>query len=139
MPNGQANPSFWVLTMPRGAVPRAEKKIVAFLKGESGGILKAISRDKYVLARPAQQAMRARYDALRVPILGWSFEDDAIITKPAVDDLHGFYRHAAVERRHVAPRERGRERLGHFGYFLPPSRADLWAETIAWLRARVAG
>ena len=62
MPNGQANPSFWVLTMPRGAVPKAEKKIVAFLKGESGGILKAISRDKYVLARPAQQAMRARYD-----------------------------------------------------------------------------
>ena len=95
------------------------------------------TRPEYVLAEGP--AMRARYDALRVPIMGWSFEDDAIITKPAVDDLHGFYRHAAVERRHVAPRERGRERIGHFGYFLPPSRADLWAETIAWLRARVAG
>jgi predicted alpha/beta hydrolase len=94
-------------------------------------------RPEYVLAEGA--AMRARYDAIRVPILGWSFEDDSIITKPAVDDLHGFYRNAPVERRHVAPKDIGRARIGHFGFFLPASRDDLWAGTIAWLRAGAAG
>lgn len=81
--------------------------------------------------------MRARFEALRVPLLGWSFEDDAIITRPAIEDLHRFYRHAPVERRHVAPKDLGRPRIGHFGYFLPESGGDLWPETIAWLRARV--
>lgn len=95
------------------------------------------TRPDYVLAEGP--AMRARYDAIRVPILGWSFEDDAIITKPAVDDLHGFYRNAPVERRHVAPGERGCARIGHFGFFQGTVGAGLWAETISWLRAKVPG
>jgi len=93
------------------------------------------TRPEYVLSEGP--AMRARYDALRVPMLGWSFEDDAIITKPAVDALHGFYRGASVERRHVAPRERGGERIGHFGFFQRGIGEGLWTETIAWLRAGV--
>ena len=80
------------------------------------------------------EAMRGRFDAVRAPVLGFSFEDDAIITKPAVDQLHGFYRHARVERRHLAPGDAGRRRIGHFGYFQPESRDNLWRDTVAWLR-----
>lgn len=94
-------------------------------------------RPEYILCEGA--AMRERFDALRVPVLAWSFEDDAIITKRAVDDLSGFYRHARVERRHVAPEELGRSRIGHFGYFMPESGGDLWPGTIAWLRERIRG
>ncbi len=82
------------------------------------------------------EAMRGRFDAVRAPVLGYSFEDDAIITKPAVDQLHGFYRHARVERRHLAPADAGRRRIGHFGYFQPESRDNLWRDTLAWLKER---
>ena len=82
------------------------------------------------------EAMRGRFDAVRAPVLGFSFEDDAIITKPAVDQLHGFYRHARVERRHLAPGDAGRRRIGHFGYFQPESRDNLWRDTLAWLKER---
>ena len=81
-------------------------------------------------------AMRERFDAVRAPVLGFSFEDDAIITKPAVDQLHGFYRQARVERRHLAPADAGRRRIGHFGYFQPESRDTLWRDTLAWLKER---
>ena len=82
------------------------------------------------------EAMRGRFDAVRAPVLGFSFEDDAIITKPAVDQLHGFYRNARVERRHLAPADAGRRRIGHFGYFQPESRDNLWRDTLAWLKGR---
>ena len=82
------------------------------------------------------EAMRGRFDAVRAPVLGYSFEDDAIITKPAVDQLHGFYRNARVERRHLAPADAGRRRIGHFGYFQPESRDNLWRDTLAWLKGR---
>jgi predicted alpha/beta hydrolase len=84
------------------------------------------------------EAMRARFDAVRAPILGLSFEDDPVITKPAVDELHGFYRSARVERRHLPPAAAGRARIGHFGYFSPESRGSLWRDTLDWLRGRAA-
>jgi len=61
------------------------------------------------------------------------FEDDDLITRPAIDHLHSFYRNAAVERRHVQPQPG--QRIGHFGFFAERSRETLWREAIAWLRA----
>jgi predicted alpha/beta hydrolase len=75
---------------------------------------------------------------VKTPILGYSFEDDDIITRPAVDQLHGFYRAAQLERRHVRPADCARTRIGHVGYFLPASRGNLWKETLDWLRAKVS-
>ena len=82
------------------------------------------------------EAMRGRFDGVRCAILGYSFSDDDILTRPAVDQLHGFYRHAAVERRHVAPAQAGRARIGHFGYFRAESADGLWKETLDWLRSK---
>ncbi len=84
------------------------------------------------------EPMRRRFDAVAAPVLGFSFEDDPVITKPAIAELHGFYRNAAVERRHLAPAEAGRRRIGHFGYFAPESRDNLWRDTLGWLRAKAA-
>jgi len=82
------------------------------------------------------EAMRRSFEAVTVPVLGYSFADDPMLTKHAIDELHGFYRNARVERRHVEPADAGRDRIGHLGYFLPASRDGLWRETLAWLRER---
>jgi len=89
----------------------------------------------YVVGRVP--AARAAFERLRAPLLAWSFDDDAIITREATQSLHRFFRNARIEHRHVAARELGR-RIGHFGYFAEASRADLWPGTLAWLRAQVS-
>ncbi len=83
-------------------------------------------------------AMRRRFDSVTAPVLGFSFADDPMLTRRAIDVLHGYYRFAQVERRHVAPGDAGRRRIGHVGYFLPESRDNLWRETLEWLRGKAA-
>ena len=72
----------------------------------------------------------------RAPLLGYSFEDDPIITRVAIDELHRRYSHASVDRRHLRPQELQRDGVGHFGFFSERSRATLWTEALDWLRAR---
>jgi predicted alpha/beta hydrolase len=88
---------------------------------------------EYLLAEG--DAWRAAFDRVRIPIRSYSFEDDDIVTRRAIDHLSAFYRAAAVERRHVHPRDVGAERLGHFGFFAEKSRDTLWRESLDWLRA----
>ena len=83
----------------------------------------------------SEDGARAAFARVAAPILGYSFADDEMITRAAVDHLHGFYAAAPVERRHVAPEQVGRKRIGHFGYFSEGSRPTLWKETLAWLQA----
>lgn len=80
---------------------------------------------------------RDAFDRVRIPMRGYSFEDDSIVTRRAIDHLHTFYRAAAVERRHVAPADVGAKRVGHFGFFAESSRETLWRESLDWLRAAV--
>jgi predicted alpha/beta hydrolase len=75
------------------------------------------------------EGYRTAVDRVTAPIRSYSFEDDPIITRPAVDDLHGFYRRARVERCHL-------ERGGHFGFFSSASEPTLWAESLRWLREK---
>jgi predicted alpha/beta hydrolase len=90
---------------------------------------------EYLLAEG--EHYRIAFDRVRIPIRGYSFEDDDIVTRPAIDHLHTFYRAAVVERRHVHPRDVGAARIGHFGYFSERSRDTLWRESLDWLRGRM--
>ena len=74
---------------------------------------------------------------VRGPIVGYSFEDDPIITRVAIDDLHRRYTQAAVERRHLEPKDAGRTSVGHFGFFAEASRDTLWPEALRKLRLAV--
>ncbi len=80
-------------------------------------------------------AARAAFDRVRAPILSWSFDDDTLLTRAAIESLNGFYRNARLEHRHLAPQDVGRSRVGHFGFFAAASRDTLWAGSLAWLRA----
>jgi predicted alpha/beta hydrolase len=79
---------------------------------------------------------RDAFKRVAIPIRGYSFEDDSMITRPAIDQLHSFYGAARVERRHVLPKDVGAERVGHFGYFSNAHRDTLWRESLDWLRGQ---
>jgi predicted alpha/beta hydrolase len=81
---------------------------------------------------------REAFARVAAPILAYSVEDDSLITQPAVDALHAAFRGARVERRHVVPAQLGVERVGHFGFFSEAREASLWADSLEWLRGRVA-
>jgi predicted alpha/beta hydrolase len=80
---------------------------------------------------------RELFGRVRIPMRAYSFEDDEIVTKRAIDHLHTFYRSAAVERRHLAPADVGAPKIGHFGFFSERSRDTLWREALDWLRGRL--
>ena len=90
---------------------------------------------EYLLAEG--ERYREAFRRVAIPIRGYSFEDDPMIQRAAIDHLHSFYSAAQVERRHLDPKDIGARSVGHFGYFSERSRDTLWRESLDWLRARV--
>jgi predicted alpha/beta hydrolase len=132
---------FWFVMIPLltplfGFFPGKRLRMVGDLpRGVAWQWRKWCLHPEYLLAEG--EAWRAAFDRVRIPIRGYSFEDDDIVTKRAIDHLHTFYRAAQVERRHVAPADIGARHLGHFGYFSERSRETLWRESLDWLRGRL--
>jgi len=94
-------------------------------------------RNPHYVVDAKGKPIRHGYDCLRIPILGLSFTDDEMLSKRSIDNLHGFYRNADVERRHIAPHEAGVKRVGHLGFFRPQFRDTLWQQTLQWLEQRM--
>lgn len=75
----------------------------------------------------------ARYAAVDVPMLVWSFADDPIAVESAVARLLEGYPAAEVDWRHRSPAELGLPAVGHHGFFREPSADALWRPTAEWL------
>jgi predicted alpha/beta hydrolase len=90
---------------------------------------------QYILAEG--EPARAAFGRVTAPILAYSFEDDDLITRAAIESLHGFYRNARLTHRHLAPAEIGQARIGHFGFFAARSQATLWKAAVDWFRAEL--
>lgn len=85
-----------------------------------------VDDDGYPL-RPHNHAVRAK---LRLV----SFTDDHDFgPKKGVDALMAFYPNAEIERLHVAPRDWGLQRIGHFGFFKRDMPLPLWGAQADWL------
>ena len=87
---------------------------------------------EYLMGDAAMRAI-AGYEEVAAPILSFSFEDDAYIPKPAIEQLHRWFTGAAVTRRHLTPHEAGAKSVGHFGFFKLGSDHVLWREAADWL------
>ncbi len=87
--------------------------------------------------RPDYLADWSGHRRFEVPVLGFSFEDDPIAPRLAVDALHAEFG-GAVTRRHLAPRDFGVRRLGHFEFLRPGVAPALWEEIAAWLEVHAA-
>ncbi len=75
----------------------------------------------------------ARYRALKIPALAFSFADDTSAPRHSVDALLSEYPHLALTRRHVAPAEAGASAIGHLGFFREDFRETLWLQTANWI------
>lgn len=94
-----------------------------------------LSSEYYLTAHPEYRGPLAAFDK---PMLAYSFEDDSYAPLINVQWLHARYERAALEHRHLDPRELGLERIGHFGFFRASAMA-LWAESIAFFADCLTG
>lgn len=68
-------------------------------------------------------------------VLAYSFTDDHLGCRRAVDALHAHFASAELHRAHVSPTDAGVPTLGHFGYFRAATGTTLWSQTAAWIRS----
>jgi predicted alpha/beta hydrolase len=80
----------------------------------------------------------AHFADATVPRRALYFPDDTSATPANAPPLLALYDQAAVETHWVAPSDWGLSKIGHSGFFRSHS-AVLWADELAWLRARAAG
>ncbi|MEW6270050.1 MAG: hypothetical protein AB1689_12225, partial [Thermodesulfobacteriota bacterium] len=73
------------------------------------------------------------FDRLAAPALAYSFADDLLAPRRAVDRLLASQPRLEVVRRHLSPRDLGLGRIGHFGFFRHDLSGSLWAESGDWL------
>ena len=92
-------------------------------------------RHRDYLLRDGNQAWRAGYEALTLPILGLGLSDDSYAPRRAMAAILALYAGARVEHRHVVPGERGLDAVGHFGFFRPRFGTTLWEEAAEWLES----
>jgi len=82
--------------------------------------------------------MRSEGAGYRGRVLAFSFEDDKLGVRRAVEALHRVYPPAALELRHVHPRDVGGASIGHFGFFRGRAAPRLWEQTAAWLDSQAS-
>ena len=78
---------------------------------------------------------RPGYERIRAPILAYSFTDDGFAPRETVAAWLGFFPHAQVTHRHLAPADAGVKAVGHFGFFRPLAEQTLWPQVAQWLAA----
>jgi predicted alpha/beta hydrolase len=74
------------------------------------------------------EEVRARYEAVRTPIVSLSFTDDELMSARNIESLHGFYAAAPRTMKRLAPRDVGVSRIGHFGFFRKDFQDSLWQQ-----------
>jgi len=78
-------------------------------------------------------AATANFPAFSGTLRAIGFDDDPWATPKAIDALVSHFTGTKVERAHIAPREVGASKIGHFGFFRPEHRDTLWRDAAQWL------
>lgn len=77
--------------------------------------------------------LRPHNSEIQTKIRAYSFSDDPIAPKAAVDALMAYYPNAERERHHINPAEWGTPTIGHFGFFRRTMPQSVWSEAADWL------
>lgn len=73
---------------------------------------------------------------LNVPVLAYSFSDDPIAPRKAVEGLLSRFAQASITWRHLHPPHLGLKAIGHFGFFRKKFREILWPNILDWLEQK---
>lgn len=77
--------------------------------------------------------LREHFEKFNGAIFAYSFDDDSMAPKAAVESLVSFYSRAQVRLCHVRARDVGAQRIGHFGFFNERFKDSLWNDGLRWL------
>ena len=73
---------------------------------------------------------RARYGAVRFPVIALSITDDELMTLRGTQTLLGLYANAPNEVQRIAPADVQARRIGHFGFFREQFAGSLWPRAV---------
>lgn len=76
------------------------------------------------------EPVRARFAAVKTPILSLSFTDDEFMSAANTRSLHAFYTGAPKAMLRIDPRDAGVKRIGHFGFFRRDMADAVWARYV---------
>lgn len=91
-----------------------------------------VMRPRYFFDDTTLDALK-NFPNFRGPLRAVGMSDDPWATPPAIDMLARGYVNAAVERETIEAEALGRSRIGHFGFFRPERREQLWKREADWL------
>lgn len=70
--------------------------------------------------------LRAKFEAVKLPITSFSFSDDELMSARNIESLHSFYTSSPKTMNRISPEDIGAKRIGHFGFFKPRFKKSLW-------------
>ena len=85
----------------------------------------------YILS--GEPGAREAYASADYPVLALTFADDELLLEEGSRMLHDAYLKRTADYRVIHANEHGQKRIGHFGFFKPPSQATLWPVVSDWL------
>ena len=92
-------------------------------------------RHKDYIARDEPELVYAQFASLKVPMLAYSFWDDWIAPKGAVDTLVSWYSSTQLTRRHIGEKDTEYHYIGHYGFFREHHKRTMWEMgVLAWLK-----
>jgi predicted alpha/beta hydrolase len=94
-------------------------------------------RTPHYIVDAAGQPIRSDFASFKAPVLSYSFADDSLAPKAAVDALMEYYENAPIERRHLQPGDIGSKAIGHFGFFRERYKTPLWESSLSWLNSQL--
>ncbi len=84
--------------------------------------------------RAQRAGVRARFAAVRAPILAIALSDDDIGTLPAIRRTLAYYVNAPKTHMLLTPRHFDTKAVGHFGLFHKRFADTFWVDTLKWLK-----
>lgn len=81
---------------------------------------------------------RDRLAAFDKRVLAFSFSDDGMAPRAAVDALVARLERATIDRRHIGPEQAGVKKIGHFGFFRKEHEAGLWKMVLDFAQSAAA-
>jgi predicted alpha/beta hydrolase len=74
------------------------------------------------------------YDAIKVPFLALSFDNDFFATPSTVDALFSNYKNASITRKHIRSSDIDNQAVNHFCFFKKQNRATLWELALQFIQ-----